>query len=121
MVALSKNFPVRLHRAVVFRPIWILNVIFPIVRLFLSKKMQERINNVGHDVAAVARAGHLRLERIPAELGGSLEDWIDAGSGVDAWVKEEEEKFGGAAAVAAASVVDTAAKAAAAAGKEAGK
>ena len=107
MGALSKNFPVRLHRAVVFQPIWILNLVFPIVRLFLSKKMQDRIHNVGHDVAAVARAGQLKLERIPPALGGSLEDWEEKGYGVDAWAEEEAKKFG--AGGAAVSVVGAAA------------
>ena len=95
MGALSKNFPVRLHCAIVYRPIWLLNLLFPIVRLFLSKKMQDRIHNVGYETAAVARVGNLKLARIPESLGGSLGDWKDTGYGVDAWVEEERRKYGG--------------------------
>ena len=43
MGAISKNFPVRLQGIYMVRPIWLINFLFPIIRLFLSEKLQKRI------------------------------------------------------------------------------
>ena len=48
MGAISKNF-LYVCIEIMVRPIWILNIIFPIVRLFLSAKLQDRIKIVGND------------------------------------------------------------------------
>ena len=37
MGAISKNFPVRLHKILMVRPIWILNIIFQLFVCFIRK------------------------------------------------------------------------------------
>ena len=90
MGAISKNFPVRLHKILMVRPIWILNIIFPIVRLFLSAKLQDRIKIVGND-PKLLKDYDLSMSKLPEVLGGTNTTY-DFQKRTKEWI-EEEKKF----------------------------
>jgi hypothetical protein len=101
MGAISKNLPLRLHLIALCRPMWLVYILFPIVRLFLAKKLQgkyyphtlltgqmteppptdtvyfsasssDRIHNIGGDATLLGKAPFLlKMDVLPARLSGS--------------------------------------------------
>ena len=98
MGAISKNLPLRLHLIALCRPMWFLYILFPVVRLFLAKKLQgkyypagwlddwtpptdavyfsasssDRIHNIGGDPTLLGKAPFLlKMDLLPARLSGS--------------------------------------------------
>ena len=50
LAVITKNVPLRLYKARIVRPVFFINLLFPIIRLFLSTKMAKRIKILGHDL-----------------------------------------------------------------------
>ena len=89
MGAISKNFPVRLKGIYVVRPIWLMNFLFPIVRLFLPEKLQKRIKIIGNDPKLLKDHG-LLMSKLPEVLGGTNTSF-DFHSTYQRWIEEEKD------------------------------
>eukprot|EP00944_MAST-04C_sp_MAST-4C-sp1_P002224 g2224.t1 len=89
MGAISKNFPVRLQGIYMVRPIWLINFLFPIIRLFLSEKLQKRIKVIGNDPKLLKDHGIL-MSKLPEVLGGT-NTAFDFHSTYKRWIEEEKD------------------------------
>ena len=89
MGAISKNLPLRLHKGLIVRPIWILSLLLPIAKLFMSSKMQSRIHNVGGYPAALDTYG-IDMNKLPEELAGKDVNY-DHNAKVQRWYQEEQD------------------------------
>jgi hypothetical protein len=86
MAAVSKNVPIRMYKVLMVRPMWILHLVLPILRLFLSQKLQERIIIVGNDPALLKDYG-VNMALLPDNLSGTCESGLDAH--VARWTKSD--------------------------------
>ena len=89
MAAISKNLPLRLHKALIVRPIWLLGLLFPIAKLFLSAKMQSRVQNIGGYPAALENHG-INMNKLPIELSGKDSEY-DHNAKVRRWYQLEQD------------------------------
>ncbi len=89
MGAISKNFPVRLQGIYMVRPIWLMNLLFPIIRLFLPEKLQKRIKIIGNDPKLLKDHG-LFMSKLPEVLGGT-NTTFDFHSTYKRWMEEEKD------------------------------
>ena len=66
----NKNMPLRMAGIFIFRPNFMLQIILPLLKLFMSAKLQRRLNVMSHieDIEAFGVEKALR----PMELGGAL-------------------------------------------------
>ena len=69
------------------RPLFF-NILFPIIRLFLSAKLQQRIIIVGNDPKLLKNHG-LSMSKLPEVLGGTNKDY-DFHARYKEWIEEEK-------------------------------
>ena len=66
----NKNIPLRMAGIFVFRPNFMLQIVLPLMKLFMSSKLQRRLN-VMNEVEEIEEFGVDKALR-PVELGGTL-------------------------------------------------
>lgn len=72
------NLPIRVGRVVIFNPPWIIgNVVFPILQMFLSAKLKERLSVI-KDKNTNRLLEYFPQNALPEELGGSARFDADA-------------------------------------------
>eukprot|EP00946_MAST-07B_sp_MAST-7B-sp1_P005101 g5101.t1 len=101
----NKNIPLRMAGIFMFRPNFMLQIVIPIIKMFMSAKLQRRLNILG-SVEEVEEFGVAKSLR-PVELGGTLSElphvqmlweedgwrktWVDVEGNRPKVAEEEEE------------------------------
>ncbi|GAB5371707.1 hypothetical protein AAMO2058_001602800 [Amorphochlora amoebiformis] len=67
--ALSKNMPLRLYRAFILRPFFVMRMIFPVIWPFLSKKMKRRLQICPHPAENMTKM--VNTDKLPLDVYGS--------------------------------------------------
>jgi len=107
--ALSKNMPARVHRIFVVRPFMMMRMVVPILRMFLSKKLSQRLVLVSDPTSNAQLKENVDLKLLPYQPQGSESAFDSAFRQLlDEWRKEEEERRTSRAAAEAAAAVDAA-------------
>uniref|UniRef100_A0A7S2XCS9 CRAL-TRIO domain-containing protein n=1 Tax=Lotharella oceanica TaxID=641309 RepID=A0A7S2XCS9_9EUKA len=89
--AIGKAVPLRLHRACIVRPFMLMRLVIPIIKMFMSEKMRQRLQVLGGP-EQLAKHG-LEMKKLPEDVGGTGGEQAHNYMAMLAqWVEEERSR-----------------------------
>jgi len=89
--AIGKAVPLRLHRACIIRPFLLMRLVLPIIKMFMSEKLRQRLQVLGGP-QDLEKYG-VDMKKLPSDVGGTGgEQAHDYEAMLEQWIKEEGEE-----------------------------